>query len=250
MSRVHRFRLSALLLLWACFAVVSTARGESQNNDYKGINDPFGDPSNYEFAEDEKEDKEFFHLGRFFMIGFDLGAGLFTGGLGASNDPSFYVGAKILYFFDRALAFEAAFHYASHTDTIIGSTGESVILDTVLIPLTGGFRFYFDTRDAPRAISIANPFLAFGAGAYLRSSDTVRQTGTLSLNNPSNGNFGVYAGGGMEFAVYRKHIYLGLDLRYHMIFFIDENNTLDGQLQAGDRGGDYFTPVISFTYNF
>jgi len=253
MKKQRYAKLLFILTLLALFFPLREARAESQNSDYKGINDPFGDPSNYEFAEDEKEDKEFFHLGRFFMLGFDLGAGLFTGGLGASNDPAMYVGAKIIYFFDRSLAFEAAVHYASHTDFIQGAAGSgSVVLDTTLVPLTGGFRFYFDTRDAPRALAVANPYLAFGAGVYLRSSSTVQTNGGLTLAepDPSNANFGIYAGGGMEFNIYRKHLYLGLDLRYHMVFFIDESNTLQGALQPGDRAGDYFTPAITFTYNF
>lgn len=227
------------------------AHAESQNSDYKGINDPFGDPSNYEFAEDEKEDKEFFHLGRFFMLGFDIGAGLFTGGLGASNDPSFYAGAKIIYFFDRSLAFEAAFHYASHTDVIQGTSGGSLTLNTKMMPITGGFRYYFDTRDAPKAIAVANPYLAVGAGLYLRSQTTLESNGiTLSDADPSNANFGIYGGAGMEFNIYHKHLYLGLDLRYHMVFFIDESSTLEGALSPGDRAGDYFTPCMTFTYNF
>lgn len=230
--------------------LATRAPAESQNSDYKGITDPFGDPSNYEFAEDEKEDKEFFHLGRFFMLGFDLGAGLFTGGLGASNDPGFYVGAKILYFFDRSLAFEAAVHYATHTDFIQGASGANVTLDTKLVPITGGFRFYFDTRDAPRAIALANPYVAFGAGAYLRSSTNTGGNLSLADPDPSNANFGLYGGAGLEFPIYRKHIYLGLDIRYHLVFFIDESSTLQGELQPGDRGGDYFTPVLSFSYNF
>lgn len=239
-----------LLLLVGLTMATPRALAESQNSDYKGINDPFGDPSNYEFAEDEKEDKEFFHLGRFFMLGFDLGAGLFTGGLGTSNDPSFYTGIKIIYFFDRSLAFEAGFHYASHTDVIQSSTG-TLTLNTKMMPITGGFRYYFDTRDAPKAIAVANPYLAVGAGLYMRNQTTLEANGlSLTDPDPSNANFGVYAGAGMEFNIYHKHLYLGLDLRYHMVFFIDESSTLNGALSDGERSGDYFTPCMTFTYNF
>jgi hypothetical protein len=177
-------------------------------------------------------------------MGFDMGTGLFTGGLGASNDPGIYVGARIVYFFDRSLAFEGAVHYASHND-FIQTTSGTLTLKTSLVPLTGGFRFYFDTRDAPRAMALANPYLAFGAGAYLRSMTRVSGSLPLSSEDISNGNFGLYGGGGLEFNIYRKHLYLGLDLRYHMIFFIDESSS-----ELTGRDGDYFTPVLSFTYNF
>src|SRR4051794_21759426 len=145
------------------------AFGESQGSDYKGVTDPFGDPANYEFAEDEKEDKEFFHLGRYLMFGVDLGVGLFTGGLGRTNDPGFSVGAKLIYFFVRHLAMEAAGHYSKHLDSVPITQAQSLDIDTGLIPINLGFRYYFDTKNAPRAIAMANPYLALGGGIYIRN---------------------------------------------------------------------------------
>jgi hypothetical protein len=244
---IFLFVLSVLLQSSVLFA-------ESQGNDYKGVTDPFGDPANYEFAEDEKEDKEFFHLGRYIMIGIDVGAGIFTGGLGRSNTPGFMVGGRLLYFFDKAFAMEASIHYGNHTDTLSGSDGSIAKIDTNMIPILFGFRYYFDTKNAPKAIAIANPYLVAGGGLYMRSQNVIADNNfgfQASGNTSSTTNaFGGFLGGGAEFNVYRKHIYLGADFRYHFVFFPDEDATYSRKLAEGDRSGDYFTSFLTITYNF
>jgi len=248
-------RLPYLLLTLIVFPCLSVW-AESQGDDYKGITDPFGDPANYEFAEDEKEDKEFFHLGRFFMLGFDVGAAIFTGGLGLSTDPGAYVGGRLLYFLDRQIAFEAGAHYSNHLDIPRNSTG-SADIDTTLISLKLGFRYYFDTKNAPKAIAIANPYLALGGGAYLRNQTVLGVSGSFRNADPNGNttNFGAFGGAGLEFPFYKRHLYLGIDVRYHLVFFIDEddrfaNETGQPALDEGARAGDYFTPCVSLTYNF
>ena len=247
-----------MVRFWVILTIVSAlsmggqVRAESQSTDYKGVADPFGDPANYEFAEDEREDKEFFHLGRYLMLGVDFGTGIFTSGLGQTTSPAFYVGAKIVYFFDKQLAFEGGFHYGRHENTMQPTTTKALKLDTIIIPITLGMRYYFDTKNAPKAIAVANPYLAAGGGIYMRSESVL-----VSNNFPYNqgqsattNNYGVYFGGGTEFNIYRKHIYLGLDFRYHFIFFNDEESTLNNNLPVGGRSGDYFTGGLSLTYNF
>lgn len=224
---------------------------ESQGSDYKGVTDPFGDPANYEFAEDEKEDKEFFHLGRYLMLGVDVGAAIFTGGLGRSVEPAASFGGKLLYFFDKSICLEAAGHYSSHLDNVVVDNTSSLEIDTELIPLTLGFRYYFDTKNAPKAIAIANPYLAFGGGVYMRSQSVIQNSPDfdVGIGDTTTSNFGGNAGGGVEFSIYRRHIYMGVDLRYHLIFFTDEADDF-GKPGIVDRAGDVFTTFLSITYNF
>lgn len=240
-----------ILMSWVLALTLGTlARAESQGSEYKGITDPFGDPANYEFAEDEKEDKEFFHLGRYLMLGVDLGVGIYTGGLGKTVAPGPYFGLRLLYFFDKSICLEVAGHYVQQEDIITVNSSQSLTIATDLLPINVGFRYYFDTKNAPKAIAIANPYLSFGGGAYIRNQDVVDQTGglTATVGNSSTSNFGGYAGGGVEFSVYRRHIYVGADFRYHLIFFVDESDNLG--IEGADRSGDYFTGVLSITYNF
>lgn len=226
----------------------ATVYAESQQGDYPGVTDPFADPSQYEFNEEEKEDKEFFHLGRFLMFGVDGGAGIFTGGLGTSAGAGMMLGARLLYFFDKSLAIEGRFHFSQHLDVIIGQS-QNADRDVQMMSFGGGFRFYFDTKSAPRAIAIANPYLAAGAGVYMRNQAMI--SGTMPLPAfESDSSFGGFAGGGIEFLIYRKHVYLGVDIRYHLVFFSDENDTLSGQVFDGDRAGDYLNTLVTLTYSF
>lgn len=243
----------ARTFLVASFILLSAPRfaaAESQINDYPGVKDPFGDPSNYEFSEDEKDDKEFFHLGRYLMFGIDVGAGIFTGGLGKSAAPAVMFGARFLFFLDRSLAFEAAGHYAYHLDQVRSSGGGGVDYDVDLIPITFGFRYYFDTRGAPRAIAIANPYLAAGGGIYLRTLTPTEVSTGLTISADESSSVGIYGGAGVEFPIYGQHVFMGADVRYHMIFFPDESSTLNNLVPAGERSGDYLSTVITLTYNF
>ena len=250
-NAMHK-RIITLLAMTFGLSFSIPGRAESQNPDYRGITDPFGDPSSYEFADDEKDDKEFFHLGRYLMFGVDIGVGVFTGGLGTSVQPSAYIGGKLLYFFDRALAFEAAGHYANHLDQVRSAktAGAGVDLELTMVPITGGFRYYFDTRGAPKAIAAANPYLAFGGGLYMRTVRELSNSGNITSDPGTTNNFGGYGGAGVEFAVYRRHVYFGVDFRYHFIFFQDADSTLGGAVAPGARSGGYFTSAATLSYNF
>lgn len=237
------------LLVFCLSTLAVPAFAESQENDYKGISDPFGDPSSYEFSDDEAQDKEFFHLGRFMMLGLESGVGIFNGGLGTTTEPALYAGMKLLYFFDKSIALELAAHFARHLDSLIASNSTFAQIQTDMIPVTAGIRYYFDTRSSPKALAIANPYLAVGPGAYLRLQNTVAAGAGMQLDSTDNTNFGLYAGGGIEFLIYRKHIYLGIDARYHMVFFLDEGTQTLGGMRV-DRSGDYMTLSMSLTYSF
>ncbi|GEM_PF-734135 len=241
------FGLFALFIIWLISFCSIPLQAESQGNDYKGITDPFGDPSNYEFSDDEREDKEFFHLGRYLMLGVDLGVGLYTGGLGKITSPGFLVGGKLIYFFDKSIAFEGAMHYTRQTKTLPVVGAQAQVIDTTLIPITGAFRYYFDVKSAPKAIAVANPYLVGGGGVYMRSENNLTGGDSAATNS-----FGALFGGGAEFNIYRKHIYLGVDLRYHFIFFPDEDITTydTGTVEPGTNSGDYFSSLITITFNF
>ncbi|MCB0416147.1 MAG: hypothetical protein KDD39_00765 [Bdellovibrionales bacterium] len=234
-----------LCLLAFCLIGTHNLHAESQDDEYLGVTDPFGDPASYEFGEDEREDKEFFHLGRFLMIGANVGMGIFTGGLGTSVAPAINFGGKLLYFFDKRLCFEIAGSYGSHLDTVIPNQSTTIQLQYDVITITGGFRYYFDTQSAPRAIAVANPYLAFGAGGYIRML-TVLSGAAASTSDTSQ--FGLYGGGGIEFPIYRGNIYLGLDARYHFVFWSDDG--IQAQYPVIDRSGGVFIPQVTLTYNF
>jgi outer membrane protein W len=241
-------KLVSVLLICIFFSSYN-GLGESQGNEYKGVADPFGDPTSEEFSDDEQADKEFFHLGRFLMVGIDLGMGVFTGGLGQSVQPGFNVGGKLLYFFDKSLCLEIAGHYANHLDEIRPEGGGGADVDTNLVNVLLGMRYYFDIRSSPKAVAVENPYLSLGAGYHLRNQNVISKA-NFNLSNGSTNAFGAHGGAGVEFNIYRQHIYLGVDVRYHFIFFPDANETYGGKLLPGERAGGYLTPALTLTYSF
>jgi hypothetical protein len=239
-----------LLSVLSLFLVLSQPSFGESKSDYPGVADPFADPAQYEFSDEEKDDKEFFHLGRFMMIGVDMGAGIYTGGLGSTTAPGFMFGGHLIYFFDKSFAFEGRLSYSNSLDSPRGAGSTGVDIDTNLTGATAGFRYYIDTKAAPRAIAIANPYLAVGGGVFMRSQRRIASVGAGNYTFTPSTNFGAYAGGGIQFAVYRNHVYLGMDIRYQMVFFPDENGTLGGLVSQGGRSGDYLTTAVSATYSF
>jgi hypothetical protein len=241
---------TSLLLVLSVFQILSADLFAEGKGDYPGVADPFADPAQYEFSDEEKDDKEFFHLGRYMMLGVDMGAGIYTGGLGSTTAPGFLIGGHMVYFFDKQFAFEGRVSYSNSLDSPRGSGNTGVDIDTNLTGFTAGFRYYFDTKAAPRAIAIANPYLAVGGGVFMRSQRKIASVGAGTYTFTPSTNFGAYAGGGIQFAVYRNHVYLGVDLRYQMVFFPDENGTLGGLVSQGGRAGDYMTTGVSASYSF
>src|SRR5262249_28228813 len=156
-------------------------------------------------------------------LGVDLGVAAFTGGLGRTTNPGFYAGVKLLYFFDRSICMEISGHYANHQDTIQPDGNHLLNIDTNMVPTNMGFRYYFDTKNAPKAISMANPFLAVAGGVYMRTQNVTANKGFSQVSDGTTYSFGGNAGGGLEFNIYRRHIYLGIDARFHLIFFPDSN---------------------------
>jgi outer membrane protein W len=130
------------------------------------------------------------------------------------------------------------------------SGGGRFDLDTNMIPINVGFRYYFDVRNAPKAISVANPYVIGGGGYYMRTQNVVFQSAGLGVQNGTTNSFGAFGGAGVEFQIYKRHVYLGIDMRFHFVFFPDGDQTYNNIVPAGSRSGNYFTPSLSLTYSF
>lgn len=201
------------------------------------------------------------YFGRFFQTNFLLGTGLFTGDLGAANSAGFNIGLRFVFYFDKMWGGELGVGYYSHKTTYneenTDTAGIDVSLDTVMIPVTLGIRYAFDRDNLPRGISLMNPYLAFN-GIMLFRSEGVKGTSTTTGIDPavsdkfatgsvvSTTAYGASFGGGIEFDVYKNKVFLGLDVRYHLMFWPDAD-TLVGNL---GRNGNYFTVMGMLSYNY
>lgn len=202
------------------------------------------------------------YFGRFFQSDFLLGAGLFTGDLAKSNTSGLNVGVRFVFYFDKLWGGELGAGYYSHksfyNQTNTGLAGLNINLDTVMIPLSLGLRYSFDRDNMPRGISMMNPYIA-AAGELLYRSESVKydskidaltdpdQKAKFALGSVVNTTaFGVNFGGGFAFDVYKSKILLGVDVRYHLLYWPDAE-ILVGNLS---RTGGYFTAMAQASYSY
>src|SRR3954462_13104442 len=111
------FRNLAVLLLFSGFAGVASAHAEDGNHlDLPGLRvaqfdaddtyDPFADYSEFDEAQDEEADINFFRHGRFVTIGFLGGYRGFTQGSANLFKPAVNFGLFLSYFFDLRFALQ------------------------------------------------------------------------------------------------------------------------------------------------
>lgn len=231
----------------------------AQNNSQNGYDD-YGS-----FATDPVDlDNEYTEVfGRFFQMSLHLGTGIYTSSLGSTYSAGALFGGRFIFYFDKRFAAELSASYARHSGLYNqDNTGSTAPLDIELtssvIPLAIGLRYAFDQDSLPRGFSSMNPFLVAGAEMIFRS-EAVEGTPTTDGLTPALRNkyvtgailnstaLGVNFGGGVEFDVYRKKLYLGVDLRYHMMFWSDADTIIGVNL---DRRGNYMTILGTASYSY
>ncbi|MEZ4815645.1 MAG: outer membrane beta-barrel protein [Bdellovibrionota bacterium] len=201
------------------------------------------------------------YFGRFFQTNFLIGTGLFTGDLGAANSAGFNLGLRFVFYFDKMWGGELGLGYYGHKTTYnsenTNTANIDVSMDTVMIPVSLGIRYAFDRDNLPRGISLMNPYLALNGEIVFRSEGVKGSPTTGGIDASvrdkfaagsvvSTTAFGASIGGGFEFDVYKNTVFLGLDVRYHILFWPDAD-TLVGSL---GRDGNYFTVLGMVSYNY
>ena len=205
------------------------------------------------------------YFGRFFQTNFLLGTGLFTGELGKSNSAGFNMGLRFVFFFDKMWAGELGAAYYGHNTFYnrenTGVANVDISINTVMLPITLGLRYGFDRDNLPRGIALMNPYLAV-AGEIIFRTEGVKGNPTLGgLTSELQAKFapgstinttgaGFNLGGGFEFDVYKNKVFMGLDVRYHMIFWPDADIFVGNSTTGLGRSGHYITVMGMATYNY
>jgi hypothetical protein len=253
LRRILCFRVLTAIVASTFLSFQAKAQDGIQSNIYDDYSAFESDPVQL----DEEVSRYF---GRFFQTNFLIGTGLFTGELGQSNTAGLDFGLRFVFYFDKMWAGELGVGYYKHKSFYnADNTGDATIdidLDTVMIPVSLGVRYAFDRDNLPRAISLMNPYLAVNGELIFRSENV---SGDPSVGSDPNiqdkfGNhgvvsttaYGVNVGGGFEFDVYKNKVFLGLDVRFHLLFWPDAD-TLVGDL---GRSGNYFTVMAMCSYNY
>jgi hypothetical protein len=192
-----------------------------------------------------------------------LGSSMLTGGLGQAYSPSFAFNAKFIFFFDKIWAAELGAGYAQYQGSYTELNTQTANIDIPImmntVPFYLGLRYGFDQERLARGLATMNPYLAVNGEIVFRNESvpTTPSPITDGLGDPLSitygpgavvkaTGFGANFGGGIEFDVYRKKLFLGIDFRYHLIFW-SNGNEFFGQL---DRRGNYLSFMGGATYNY
>lgn len=224
-------------------AQVPGSSEESSSDSSQPLGEPAGDSylnyGDFQASDEEAESLKFFQHGRFF--GLSAGAGYMgaTGNLGVLyNDsiPAFDVRVHYWFDFNFALTLGIGYNKYNFTGGLVGSENNVIRYDVSYLRMEALFRYYFDTYNASAPISFASPFLVAGLGNYSRSRTDTTDTDQESAIE-RNDAIGFSGGGGMQFTLKPKKIYLDTEFRFHSVRFPDSsspvnlgnNNTLPNQ---------------------
>jgi outer membrane protein W len=212
--------------------------------------DPFQDDHDFYDVSDEKSDEAFFHLDRFFQVEVMGGIGLFTGGLGATHAVGGAVGFNFNYFLDNAFAVETGMWFSFQDNEVDGTLGTGTTITevstTYLFVPNIGIRYYFNTAPLSRTLAKFNPYLGVGIDWVIRRQTFHSSTIGRANTAKSESNFGFNGGLGVAALVYGRSLYLGMDMRFHYLFFEGEADDTTGF----SRAGDYFTILATLTYDY
>jgi hypothetical protein len=242
----------ALTLITLCVAPMGRAQFSSDNYDDYGsfANDP---------TELDNEVTEVF--GRFFQTSLQVGTGIHTGGLGQAYSAGMLAQIKFVFYFDKMWASELSAGYGQSKGLYTEDNTETANVDLSLtmnvVPLQLGLRYGFNQDRLTRGFATMNPYIAANAEILFRNEVVVGTptiTGLTSAQQAdygqggvkSNSAFGFNLGGGFEFDVYKRRLYLGLDVRYHVLFWSNAEEFF-GTLS---RGGNFVSILGAATYNY
>jgi hypothetical protein len=255
MSRLNAFFLILSLGLCA-FGSLAVAEDSQPLPGYKVAQfdaddsfDPFADYSEFEAAEDEEADINFFRNGRFVTLGFLGGTRQWTEGLGkllSSSNPHF--GFFLSYFFDLRFALQFSFLTGDHK-FFVKSVNATQATGTVGIQNFGiDFKFYMNTQNVTRGLAAFNPYLLAGMSQIFR---TTKIDDVVGFGKEAATGFDF--GGGIEFPMMRNKMFFGGQFMYQLVTFKNENSQIifENQEKTGIYPtGDTYTLLGILGVNF
>jgi hypothetical protein len=209
--------------------------------------DPFADYSEFDEAQDEEADINFFRHGRFVTLAFLGGMRGFTQGLGEMYTPAFDWGLALTYFFDLRFAMQFSYQTSSHpfylSSGTVSATGTIGIEDFAL-----DIKYYINTQNVSKGLANFNPYLIGGIRQVTRTSNI---NGVDGFGKEGAMGFGV--GAGIELPLLRNKMFIGIQGLYEIINFQDKNTEIVfvGQNHTGMYpNGDSYTGLFILGVNF
>lgn len=242
MGKLQLFFFLALIL--SLNFIPDLARAQESNDAY----DPFIDYNEFEVADEEEADTNFFRNGRLMTAGLFLGQRRFTGGMSEVFSDNTVLGLYLSYFFDLRFAMQFSYMSGSHGINVKGPT-QTATGDSSISSIGIDFKYYINTQNVTKGLAAVNPYLLAGLSSVSRESTV---DGQPEFSKDSAMAFD--AGAGVEFPIMRNKMYFGGQVLYQLVNFKDENTelTLDnGSERTGKKAdGDMLTIMGVLGINF
>ena len=253
--------LRKLVIILFCFTLSAGAFAQAGVNDGFSIEEEdlnIGGDIFSDFNEDIEsnqvmEDERFYRYGRFFTFSFALGLTSFTGNRGIvyeNEHPSYGIQLSVFRDFQTAISIGIGFSrhnmYFDQTN-LEGFNGEAPsFVQVSQLRVYTGYKYYLDTANLGTAITYSNPYLTARLEYWYTTNKYIDNE---NIPNRNGGGLGVGLGGGLEFPIKLKESYLGVELLYHNVNFVDKNS---GSYKPviDDLGGDAFTTMMSYIWNW
>ena len=236
MKKLFVSLLSCLILVH----FLSTDKVFAQDDAY----DPFIDYNEFEVADEEEADLNFFRNGRFLTAGFSLGQRSFTEGMGDVFDDDVVYGLYLSYFFDLRFALQFGYVTGSHAISVASARG-----DTDISGFSIDLKYYFNTQNVTKGLASLNPYVIGGFTSFSRESVV---DGQPEFSKDSATGFDL--GAGIEIPMMRNKMYFGAQAMYQLVNFKNENSEIILDSGATPTGkfltGDFITLLFILGVNF
>ena len=210
--------------------------------------DPFADYSEFDEAQDEEEDINFFRNGRFLTLGFTGGARGFTSGLGNMYQPAGAFGLFLCFFFDLRFAMQFTFLTSSHAFHVQGKSGNSASGTIGIDSFDLNLKYFVNTQNVTKGLAKLNPYIIGGFARVDRTS-TIQGVEGFAKEGAMAFDLGV----GIELPLFRNKMFFGAQVLYQLINFQDENTEIvfvNGDRTGKFPNGDSFTGLAILGVNF
>ncbi len=195
--------------------------------------DPFADYSEFDEAQEEEADINFFRNGRFITIGFTGGSRGFTGGMGTMYKMAPAFGLYLSYFFDLRFALQFSFLTSDHTFSLTSPSGQTARGNVSLTNFAIDVKYYVNTQNVTKGLARFNPYFIGGFGRIDRTTHIDGVSG-FGREGAMAFNFGL----GIELPMMRNKMYFGAQGMYQMVNFANENTQIVFN-QGGEPTGKY-----------
>jgi Outer membrane protein beta-barrel domain len=235
-------------LIYVLFCLVLIHGKPAVAQDSTDAYDPFIDYNEFEIADEEEADINFFRHGRFLTMGFSLGQRSFTEGMSQIYGDDVVYGLYLSYFFDMRFALQFGYIKGSHSIAVRGGS-TAATGDLALSGISVDLKYYLNTQNVTKGLGSLNPYFIGGFTSFSREATVDGQP-----EFAKDSAMGVEVGAGIEIPMMRNKMYFGAQAMYQLVSFKDENSQIILNNGADPTGkypnGDMFTILGILGVNF